>query len=122
MDSGFESAPKNCIGSSGVSVELMALSRPTHRFGVLGALIADKTLVSRRDPGRQANPHPFTRPLRGSWGAQERHAPGNSLPLTNRDRVFEARPIDGVTKKQLMDWVNKKSELYARKRKFLKWC
>jgi len=30
--------------------------------------------------------------------------PGDSLPPTNKDTVFEVRPIYRVTQKQLMDW------------------
>jgi len=35
--------------------------------------------------------------------------PGDSLPPTNKDTVFEVRPIYRVTQKQLMEWANKKA-------------
>jgi hypothetical protein len=48
--------------------------------------------------------------------------PGDSqLPKTNNETVFEVRPIYRVTQKKLMEWANKKAELYARSRKFRKW-
>jgi hypothetical protein len=47
--------------------------------------------------------------------------PGDRLPKTDRDTVFEVRPIYRVTQKQFMDWANKKANLYARSRKLRKW-
>jgi hypothetical protein len=47
--------------------------------------------------------------------------PGDRLPKTDRDTVFEVRPIYRVTQKQLMEWANKKAELYARSKKYRKW-
>ena len=47
--------------------------------------------------------------------------PGDRLPKTGNDTVFEVRPIYRVTHKQLMDWANKKATLYARSRKYRKW-
>jgi len=47
--------------------------------------------------------------------------PGDSLPPTNKNTVFEVRPIYRVTQKQLMDWANKKAEFYARSKKFRRW-
>ena len=46
--------------------------------------------------------------------------PGDSLPPTNKDTVFEVRPIYRVTQKQLMEWANRKAELYARSKKYRK--
>ena len=40
--------------------------------------------------------------------------PGDSLPPTTKETIFEVRPIYRVTQKQLMEWANKKAELYAR--------
>lgn len=44
--------------------------------------------------------------------------PGEHLPATADDTVFEVRPIYRVTQKQLMEWANKKANLYARSKKF----
>ena len=44
-----------------------------------------------------------------------------SLPKTNDDTVFEVRPIHRVTHAKLMDWANKKAEIYARSKKYRKW-
>jgi hypothetical protein len=47
--------------------------------------------------------------------------PGDGLPPTNNDTLFEVRPIYRVTQKQLMEWANKKAEIYARSKKHRKW-
>jgi hypothetical protein len=48
--------------------------------------------------------------------------PGDrKLPKTDNDTVFEVRPIYRVTQKKLMEWANKKAELYARSKKLRRW-
>jgi hypothetical protein len=47
--------------------------------------------------------------------------PGEHLPETTDDTVFEVRPIYRVTQKRLMDWANRKTELYARSKKLRQW-
>ena len=46
--------------------------------------------------------------------------PGDSLPPTTKETIFEVRPIYRVTQKQLTEWANKKAELYARSKKLRK--
>jgi hypothetical protein len=48
--------------------------------------------------------------------AHEGFAP-NRLPPTNKDTVFEVRPIYRVTQKQLIEWANNNAKLYARSKK-----
>jgi hypothetical protein len=41
--------------------------------------------------------------------------PGDhQLPKTDKDTIFEVRPIYRVIQAQLMEWANKKANLYAR--------
>ena len=47
--------------------------------------------------------------------------PGDALPKTTNDTVFEVRPVYRVTHAKLMEWANKKANLYARSRKFRRW-
>ena len=48
--------------------------------------------------------------------------PGDQqLPKPDKDTVFEVRPVYNVTQPKLMEWANKKANLYARSRKFRKW-
>ena len=48
--------------------------------------------------------------------------PGDrELPKIDKDTVFEVRPVYNVTQPKLMEWANKKANLYARSRKFRKW-
>jgi hypothetical protein len=54
-------------------------------------------------------------------GRSEAEFPGDRLPKTDSDTVFEVRPIYRVTQKQLMQSANKKAELYARSSKYRKW-
>jgi len=43
------------------------------------------------------------------------------LPKTDKNAIFEVRPIYRVSQKKLMEWANKKANLYARSRTFSKW-
>ena len=48
--------------------------------------------------------------------------PGDGeLPKTDKNTIFEVRPIYRVTNAKLMEWANKKANLYARSKKFRKW-
>jgi hypothetical protein len=48
--------------------------------------------------------------------------PGDQeLPEIEKNTVFEVRPVYNVTQPKLMEWANKKANLYARSRKFRKW-
>jgi hypothetical protein len=48
--------------------------------------------------------------------------PGDQqLPKTDRDTVFEVRPVYNVTQPKLIEWANKKATVYARSKKFRKW-
>jgi hypothetical protein len=42
-------------------------------------------------------------------------------PKIDNDTVFEVRPVYSVTQPKLMEWANKKAEIYARSRKFRRW-
>ncbi len=42
-------------------------------------------------------------------------------PKIENDTVFEVRPIYRVIQAKLMEWANKKPEIYARSRKFHRW-
>ena len=45
--------------------------------------------------------------------------PGDrELPKIDKDTVFEVRPLYSVTQPKLMEWANKKANLYTRSRKF----
>jgi len=48
--------------------------------------------------------------------------PGDQkLPPITNETIFEVRPIYKVPQKRLMEWANKKAEIFARSRKYRKW-
>jgi hypothetical protein len=58
--------------------------------------------------------------LSSSWAGAA--FPGDQqLPKIDKDTVFEVRPVYNVTQPKLMEWANKKANVYARSRKFRKW-